>query len=93
MDEFIEWYCSEPRLSFILVTRGRLAYELTHLKRKLRQRDPRRLKLASERKSVKINSTFKAVDGPIAPWEGVPPAAVGGRGQRRVSPAPGRLKY
>jgi hypothetical protein len=75
----------------IPVTKGQIAYELTHLKQKLRQRDPTRLQLLSERiserKSVKINSTFKAVDGPIAPWERVPPGAVNGRGQKRVSPA------
>jgi hypothetical protein len=72
----------------ILVTKGQLAYELTHLKQKLRQRDPKRWQLVSERKPVKINSTFKAVDGPIAPWERVPPGAVSGRGQKRVSPGP-----
>ena len=53
----------------IPVTKGQLAYELTHLKKKLRQRDPRRLREISERESVMVNSTFKAVEGPIAPWE------------------------
>lgn len=57
----------------ILVTKGQLAYELTHLKQKLRQRDPGRLQLVSRRKRVKINSTFTEVDGPIADWERVPP--------------------
>lgn len=70
----------------IPVTKGQLAYELTHLKKKLRQRDPGRLQLVSERKPVKINPTFKAVDGPIAPWERVPPDAVQGRGRKRVAP-------
>lgn len=51
------------------VTRGQLAYELSHLKQKLRQRDPQRLQLISRREPVKVNATFKAVDGPIAPWE------------------------
>ena len=59
----------------ILVTRGQLAYELTHLKRKLRKRDPERLQLVNGRKHVKINSTFQAVDGPIASWERVRPEA------------------
>jgi len=72
----------------IPVTKGQLAYELLHLKQKLRQRDPKRLQLLSERKPVRINPTFKAVDGPIASWERVPPGAVHGRGQKRVSPAP-----
>ncbi len=53
----------------IAVTRGQLAYELTHLKQKLRRRDPKRLQLISERGPVKVNSTFKVVEGPIAPWE------------------------
>ena len=57
----------------ILVTNEQVAYELAHLKQKLRQRDPKRLQLANERKPVKINSTFRLVDGPIAPWERVPP--------------------
>jgi hypothetical protein len=55
----------------IPVTKGQLAYELMHLKQKLRRRDPKQLQLVSRRKPVRINSTFKAVDGPIAPWERV----------------------
>ena len=54
----------------IPVTNGQLAYELTHLKRKLRHRDPQRLqKLVSERVLVKANPTFESEDGPIASWE------------------------
>lgn len=53
----------------ISVTRGQLAYELTHLKQKLRQRDPKRLRLIGQCEPVKVNSTFRAVEGPIAPWE------------------------
>jgi Pyrimidine dimer DNA glycosylase len=53
----------------IPVTNGQLAFELAHLKQKLRQRDPKRLQLVSKREPVKVNSMFKAVDGPIAPWE------------------------
>ncbi len=71
----------------ILVTKGQLVYELTHLQQKLRQRDPKRLQLVNQRKPVKIISAFKAVDGPIAPWERVPPGAVSGRGQKRVLPS------
>jgi pyrimidine dimer DNA glycosylase len=47
----------------IPVTHGQLAYELTHLKKKLRQRDPKRLPLISKSEPVKVNSTFKAVEG------------------------------
>jgi hypothetical protein len=62
-----------PRGMFTIpVTKGQLAYELTHLKQKLRQRDPKRLQLIGKREPVKVNSTFKAVDGPIAPWERTP---------------------
>jgi hypothetical protein len=56
----------------IPVAKGQLAYELTHLKQKLRQRDAERLQLVSGRGPVKVNSTFKAVGGPIAPWERTP---------------------
>jgi hypothetical protein len=47
----------------IPVAKGQLAYELTHLKQKLRQRDAERLQLVSGRGPVKVNSTFKAVGG------------------------------
>ena len=53
----------------IRVTTGQLAYELTHLKKKLRSRDPKRLRLAGMRQAVKANPVFNAVEGPIAPWE------------------------
>ena len=53
----------------ISVTQGQLAYELAHLKQKLRHRDPPRLQLIGKRAPVKVNSTFKAVEGPKAPWE------------------------
>ncbi len=53
----------------IPVTKGQLAYELTHLKQKLRQRDPKQLKLISTLEPLKVNSTFKVVEGPKAIWE------------------------
>src|SRR5277367_4089027 len=53
----------------IPVTNGQLAYEFTHLKQKLRKRDPKRLQRVGKSESVKVNSIFKTVDGPIAPWE------------------------
>ena len=81
----------------IPVAKGQLAYELTHLKHKLRQRDSKRLKWISKREPVKVNSTFKAVEGPIAPWERTP-RDLGGRGPKRVALGQaqvhsGRLKY
>jgi hypothetical protein len=71
----------------ITVTNGQLAYELAHLKQKLRLRDPKRLQLVSERESVKVNSMFKTVDGPIAPWERVSRAV---RGPGGFTSFPGR---
>ena len=56
----------------IPVTKGQLAYELAHLQRKLLQRDPQRLQPAAKRGLIKVNPTFKVVEGPIAPWERVP---------------------
>jgi hypothetical protein len=53
----------------IPVAKGQLAYELTHLKRKLVQRDPKQLQSINKRVPVRVNPTFKAVEGPIAPWE------------------------
>jgi len=54
----------------IPVTNGQLAYELTHLKQKLRHRDPQRLqKLVRGRVLVKANPTFKSEEGPKASWE------------------------
>jgi hypothetical protein len=73
----------------IPVTDGQLAYELMHLKQKVRQRDPERLQLLSKRESVRVNSIFKAVNGPIEPWERIP-KAVGGPGRPQRSPGRGR---
>jgi hypothetical protein len=54
----------------IPVTNGQLAYELTHLKQKLRHRDPQRLqKLVSQRASIKVNPIFESEEGPKASWE------------------------
>jgi hypothetical protein len=59
-----------PRGSVAIpVTDGQLAYELLHLKQKLRQRDPVRLRSISKHKPVEVNPTFKAVEGAVEPWE------------------------
>jgi hypothetical protein len=50
----------------IQVTTGQLAYELTHLRRKLRERDPERRKLTT---NPVANPVFQTVHGPIASWE------------------------
>jgi hypothetical protein len=51
------------------VTTGQLAYELAHLKQKLRSRDPNQLHLVEKCEQVEANPTFKKVEGPIASWE------------------------
>jgi hypothetical protein len=56
----------------IPVTEGQLAFELTHLKQKLRRRDKKQLQLVDKREGVKANPTFKVVKGPIASWERTP---------------------
>jgi len=53
----------------IPVTTGQLVYELMHLRKKLRNRDPKRLRFTDLHEPVKANPTFKVVDGPIASWE------------------------
>ena len=50
------------------VTQGQMDYEWAHLRRKLRVRDPRRLKaLTGERYAP--HPMFRAVPGPVADWE------------------------
>lgn len=53
----------------IQVTQGQVAYELIHLEKKLRQRDPERLRSLHPREPVKVNSIFKPVKGPVETWE------------------------
>jgi hypothetical protein len=53
----------------IPVTKGQLAYEVAHLKKKLHQRDPQRLRLIGRADLPRSNPTFRAVEGPIARWE------------------------
>jgi hypothetical protein len=56
----------------IPVTRGQLAFELTHLKEKLRRRNPKQLRLIEKRQPFIANPTFKTVEGPPATWERTP---------------------
>jgi hypothetical protein len=53
----------------IAVSRGQLAYELTHLKEKLRLRDPKRLQLVEKHVRVRANPMFRVREGPVASWE------------------------
>jgi hypothetical protein len=51
------------------VTRGQIAYEWEHLRKKLRKRDPARLKTFSKVLRPKLHPSFRAKPGPIASWE------------------------
>lgn len=57
----------------ILVTTGQLEYEWMHLRAKLRQRDPERLKQLKTlvAKDIFPHPLFKVVKGPIEEWENV----------------------
>jgi len=50
------------------VTRGQLRYETAHLARKLKKRSPQWLKTWAAR-STGPHPLFKAVPGPVEPWE------------------------
>jgi hypothetical protein len=51
------------------VTRGQIAYEFAHLKRKLAKRDPTAALRLSRLPRIKINKVFREVPGPLEPWE------------------------
>ena len=50
-------------------TRGQLLYEWRHLKRKLKQRDPKRLRELAAVKTPKPHPLFKIVSGKVREWE------------------------
>ncbi|MGZ7095791.1 MAG: pyrimidine dimer DNA glycosylase/endonuclease V, partial [Methanobacterium sp.] len=55
--------------SKIEVTEGQLAYELRHLKRKLKVRDIDKYEELKKIEFLEVNSIFKVVKGDIEPWE------------------------
>ena len=55
------------------VTDGQMAYELKHLKRKLRMRDPKKLSENPASKLLKPHPLFRVVRGGIEAWEVVSP--------------------
>jgi len=59
----------QPDRITIEVTRGQLLYELKHLNRKLRQRDPARLRMLPAPQRVPAHPMFTVVPGQIEPWE------------------------
>jgi hypothetical protein len=56
-------------VSAIAVTRGQLAYEWKHLGRKLRKRDPARLKKMKSTQNFLAHPLMRKVSGGIAGWE------------------------
>jgi hypothetical protein len=55
----------------ITETRGQLLYEWLHLKRKLKRRDPDRLREAAALKIPAPHPLFKIVPGEVREWEKV----------------------
>lgn len=55
-------------------TRGQLLYEWRHLKRKLRKRDPKRLRESATTKIPKPHPLFRVVPGAVREWEKIVPA-------------------
>ena len=54
---------------FIPVTDGQIQYEWKHLSRKLKNRDPKKLKNFSKIKYPDLHPSFKKRIGPIESWE------------------------
>jgi hypothetical protein len=52
-------------------SRGQLAYEWTHLRRKLRQRSPAWLRALGAVRRPEAHPLFRIVPGPVAEWERV----------------------
>lgn len=59
------------KVAAITVTLGQTKYEWKHLRKKLKKREPQKLKLYSKTHSPKLHPSFRKVPGPIAPWEKV----------------------
>ena len=54
----------------LTVTRGQLAFEVRHLREKLRMRDPERLRLLPRSLAAfETHPLFRVVPGPVAAWE------------------------
>jgi hypothetical protein len=58
-----------PTIQKLPVTCDQLRYEWEHLKKKLRRRDPERLKELSGTDFPETHPLFVIVEGPIEPWE------------------------
>jgi hypothetical protein len=75
------------KVSRLTVARGQLAYEWQHLKRKLKRRDPSRLKELGSISNPQAHPRFRVVAGGIAKWEAVPLKGKGRAKASRVAPA------
>lgn len=62
----IDWTFKKIKLK---VTIGQLEYELAHLKKKLKVRDPKKLKEIKALKSITTHPLFKTIEGKIEDWE------------------------
>ena len=58
------------------VTRGQWLYEWEHLRKKLRKRDPARLRAFKKISLPRLHPSFRKTSGPIASWEKIEPAAL-----------------
>jgi hypothetical protein len=56
------------RITPIAVTRGQLQFEREHLKRKLRARDPSRLRLLKSA-ALRAHPLLRVIPGEVEPWE------------------------
>src|SRR5690242_16868481 len=57
------------RAKSLKVTRGQLEYEWKHLRRKLKIRDPKRLKGFNPKELPEPHGMFKSIKGNVADWE------------------------
>lgn len=60
---------SGKRAGKIAVTRGQVEYEWLHLRRKLRMRDPERLRETRRISFPEIHPSFRLEDGRVEEWE------------------------
>jgi hypothetical protein len=62
----IDWNFDSCKIN---VTKGQVEYEIQHLKNKLLQRDPVKLKEVTSIKRIETHPLFKVVKGDIETWE------------------------
>jgi hypothetical protein len=60
---------ARKKVALIPVARGQLRYELEHLRKKLRKRDPERVKDLPGPRTLRVHPSFRRVSGPVASWE------------------------